>query len=151
MFFTSLQRFSSISLYWRMFFTSLQRISKQACFFVPLTYRFYVNRTKSLQWRKNHTSVLRFSCTDVSFLRHCSEFLKKLVFRTTDIKELCQRHHRFIFAWCWHILLMSLQRLSSIFFYWHVFYVSATIFLKSLFFRTTDINNLCQRHHRVTV
>ena len=33
----------------------------------------------------------------------------------------------------------------------YVFNVSAAIFSKSLFFRTTDINILCQRHHRVTV
>ena len=37
---------------------------------------------------------LWFSCTDICFLCQCSEFFKKFVFHTTDIKILCQRHHR---------------------------------------------------------
>ena len=58
----------------------------------------------------------------------------------------------FIFAWCWHILFMSLQWFSLIFLYWHMFFMSVQrISQKACFFHTTDIKNLCQRNHRVTV
>ena len=145
-----------------MFFTSLKQIYFTDVFFLR---QCMPNVKNLQCWRKNYTSINEISIVGLIFFifryhwhNNFTSAIKSSnrspnvffdpwrVFFTSVASILCVFFHffwswhniftsAFIFAWCWHILCMSLQWFSLIVLYWHMFFMSVQrISQKACFF-----------------
>ena len=132
---------------WRKNHMSINEISIFGLIFFIFRYHWHNNFTSAT--KSSNRLLSDFLVFDVCFLRQWLQFyVFSFIFSGPDITFL--RQHSFlpgadIFFYVTAMIFFDFLVLT------YVFYVSAASFSKSLFFHTTDIKILCQRHHRVTV